>query len=246
MCRHLAYVGEPVRLGALLVDPPHSLYEQAWQPRHQDRGVVNADGFGVGWYVPPDPYPARHRGAGPMWTDETFADLARVVHAPAVLAAVRSATTGMPGGLAAAAPIRHGRYLFSHNGSVDGWPSAASELAAALPLERLLTLDAATDSALLWALVADRLDAGSPMGEALVHTVRAAERCAGGRLNLLVTDGETIAATRWGPSLWWAATGTGVVVASEPHGDETGWREVPDRHYVIADRRSAEVGPVIR
>ena len=245
MCRHLAYVGEPVRLGALLVDPQHSLYEQAWRPRHQDRGVVNADGFGVGWYVAGDAQPARHRGAGPMWMDETFADLARVIHTPAVLAAVRSATTGMPGGPAAAAPFRVGRYLFSHNGSLDGWPDSAGPLAAGLAPERLLTLDAATDSGLLWALVADRLEAGSPMGEALVHTIRAADRCAGGRLNLLVTDGQTIAATRWGPSLWWATTGTGVVVASEPHGDETGWREIPDRHLVIADRRSAEVVPVI-
>jgi glutamine amidotransferase len=246
VCRHLAYVGEPVRLGALLVDPPHSLYVQAWQPRHQDRGVVNADGFGVGWYVSGDAHPARHRGAGPMWTDETFADLARVIHAPAILAAVRSATTGMPGGPDAAAPFRRGRYLFSHNGSLEGWPAAAAELAAGLPPERLLRLDAATDSALLWAVVADRLDAGSPLDEALVHTVRAAERCAGGRLNLLVTDGEAIAATRWGPSLWWSATGTGVVVASEPHGDEAGWHEVPDRHLLMADHRTAEVVPLVR
>jgi gamma-glutamyl hercynylcysteine S-oxide hydrolase len=246
VCRHLAYVGEPVRLGALLVDPPHSLYEQAWQPRHQDRGVVNADGFGVGWYVPPDPQPARHRGDGPMWIDETFADLARVIWAPAILAAVRSATTGMPGGTAAAAPFRRGRYLFSHNGSLSGWPSTVDPLAAALPPQRLLSLDAATDSALLWALVAERLDAGRPLGEALVHTVRAADHCAGGRLNLLVTDGEAIAATRWGASLWWSATGTGVVVASEPHGDEAVWREVPDRHLLIADHRTAEVVPIAR
>jgi glutamine amidotransferase len=245
VCRHLAYLGEPVRLGALLVDPAHSLYEQAWRPRHQDRGVVNADGFGVGWYVPGDPHPARHRSAGPMWTDETFADLARVIHAPAVLAAVRSATAGMPGGASAAAPFRRGRYLFSHNGSVDGWPAAAEPLAAELAPERLLTLDAATDSAVLWAVVAERLDAGSPLGEALVHTVRAADRCAGGRLNLLVTDGEAIAATRWGASLWWSDSGPGVVVASEPHGEESGWREVPDRHLLIADRRTAAVVPIV-
>ena len=33
MCRHLAYLGPPVPLRAVLIDPPHSLYRQAWAPR---------------------------------------------------------------------------------------------------------------------------------------------------------------------------------------------------------------------
>jgi glutamine amidotransferase len=239
MCRHLAYVGVPVRLGALLVDPEHSLYEQAWRPRHQDRGVVNADGFGVGWYVAGDPVPARHRGAGAMWTDETFADLARVIHATAVLAAVRSATVGMPGGQAAAAPLRGGRFLFSHNGSFDDWPSA--KLAAAVPPERLIQMEAPTDSAMLWALVLERLDAGVAMGPALAEVVCGS---GDGRINLLLTDGSTIAATRWGASLWFLVTDAGVVVASEPHGPADGWREVPDRHLLLADHRQYEIAPI--
>ena len=77
MCRHLAYVGSPIRLGTLLTDPPFGLVRQSWAPRRQQHGVVNADGFGVGWY-PDDPAagtpepargPARHRGAGPVWDD---------------------------------------------------------------------------------------------------------------------------------------------------------------------------------
>src|SRR5450755_3164914 len=134
MCRHLAYLGEPIRLRRLLVDPPHSLFRQSWQPRRQRHGVVNADGFGVGWYVDGDPEPARHRAAGPIWADETFADLARVVRSGAVLAAVRSATAGMPAGAAAAAPFRSGRWLFSHNGALDGWPDSAAALAGRLPV----------------------------------------------------------------------------------------------------------------
>jgi glutamine amidotransferase len=241
----LAYLGEPVRLGELLVDPEHSLYEQAWQPHHQEHGVVNADGFGVGWYVPDDHVPARHRGNGPLWMDETFVDLARVIRSPAVLAAVRSATIGMAAGQAAAAPMRHGRFLFSHNGALFGWPGAAHPLAAGLSAERMLSLEAPTDSALLWALVVDHLETGASPGEALSRVVRAADRCGGGRLNLLLTDGHTIAATRWGASLFWRADSTGVVVASEPHGDATGWRDVPDRHLITADRRTSEVVPLV-
>ena len=33
MCRHLAWLGAPLTLGELIVDPPHSLFQQSWQPR---------------------------------------------------------------------------------------------------------------------------------------------------------------------------------------------------------------------
>jgi len=96
VCRHLAYLGPRVKLRALLVDPPHSLLRQSWAPRRQRHGTVNADGFGVGWYAEEDPIPARYRSDRPMWTDRSFADLARVVRSQAVLAAVRSATPRLP------------------------------------------------------------------------------------------------------------------------------------------------------
>lgn len=244
MCRHLAYLGEPVRLGALLVDPVHSLVEQSWAPRRQHHGVVNADGFGVGWYVDGDPVPARHRGAGPIWADETFTDLARVVTSRAVLAAVRSATAGMPAGQGAAAPLRHGHRLFSFNGALDGWPKAAAGLAAGLPAERLLRLDAPTDTALLWSLTIERLERGAALGDALADVVLAADRAGGGRLNLLLTDGVSIAATAWGVSLSWRAGASGVVVASEPHDDDGEWQDVPDRHLVAADVDGVAVTPL--
>ncbi|MFY9776611.1 MAG: class II glutamine amidotransferase, partial [Trebonia sp.] len=59
MCRHLAYVGPEVSLKSLLIDPPYGLYRQAWAPRMQRHGTVNADGFGIGWYASGDPVPAR-------------------------------------------------------------------------------------------------------------------------------------------------------------------------------------------
>ena len=64
MCRHLAYLGPPATLRSLLCDPPHGLATQSWAPRRQQHGTVNVDGFGVGWYAPGDPEPARYRRAG--------------------------------------------------------------------------------------------------------------------------------------------------------------------------------------
>ncbi|AQT75574.1 MULTISPECIES: ergothioneine biosynthesis protein EgtC [Streptomyces] len=247
MCRHIAYVGPTVALGSLLSEPEHALVRQSWEPRRQRHGTVNADGFGVGWYAEGDPVPARYRRAGPIWGDLTFADLARVVHSGAVLAAVRDATLAGAEGEAAAAPFTDGPWLFSHNGAVRDWPAAAAPLAAALPPEDLLQLAARTDSALVWALVRRRLRAGDDLGTALAEPVRELSSAApGSRLNLLLTDGAAIAATAWGDSLWYLADpGAGrTVVASEPYDDDTRWCEVPDRTLLTATRSRVRLTPL--
>ncbi|MEU2989034.1 ergothioneine biosynthesis protein EgtC [Streptomyces griseoincarnatus] len=246
MCRHLAYVGPAESLGALLVGPSHGLYRQSWAPRRQRHGTVNADGFGVGWYAEGDPVPARYRRAGPVWADLSFTDLARVVRTEALLAAVRDATLSGADAEAAAAPFASGAWLFSHNGAVPGWPGSLAPLAATLPAEDLLSLEARNDSAFVWALVLARLRAGDAMGQALADT--AAEVAAAApqaRLNLLLTDGATVAATAWGDTLWYLARpGGGTVVASEPHDDDPHWQEVPDRTLLAASRTDVLLTPL--
>src|ERR1700759_5479321 len=123
MCRHIAYLGPPVSLRSALLDPPHSLYRQAWAPRLQRHGTVNADGFGVGWYADGDPAPARYRRAAPTSAGPGFRDEARGPRTRAVRAAVRSATAGTEVSVAAAAPLAAGPWLFSPNGAVAEWPS---------------------------------------------------------------------------------------------------------------------------
>ncbi|MCX4807447.1 ergothioneine biosynthesis protein EgtC [Streptomyces sp. NBC_01214] len=247
MCRHLAYLGPVVALGELLSGPEHSLVRQSWEPRRQRSGTINADGFGIGWYAEGDPVPARYRRSGPIWGDLTFADIARVVRSGAVLAAVRDATDPGADGEAAAAPFADGPWLFSHNGAVRNWPGSAAPLAAGLPPAELLRLAARTDSALVWALVLHRLRAGDDLGTALAEPVRElASAAPGSRLNLLLTDGVTIAATAWGDSLWYLADAEQrrTVVASEPYDDDIRWREVPDRTLLTATRTRVELTPL--
>lgn len=272
MCRHLAYLGPPVSLRSLLTDPPHSLRRQAWAPRLQRHGTVNADGFGIGWYADGDPVPARYRRSVPIWADPSLPDIARVTRSGAVLAAVRSATQGTALGEAAAAPFGAGPWLFSHNGLLNGWPGSAAVIAdreppagdegggphaaGALPqpsaTAALLSLEAMVDSAFLWALVLGRLRAGHAMGSALAKTTAAVEAAGGtGRFNFLLTDGHSVAATACGDTLWYRQAdgdmpepSASVVVASEPCDDQPGWTEVPDRHLLTATARSVSVRPL--
>ncbi|MCW2633037.1 MAG: ergothioneine biosynthesis protein EgtC [Pseudonocardia sp.] len=236
MCRHLAYLGPPTTLAGLLLAPPHGLLRQSYAPADmRGGGTINADGFGVGWYPGPGLPPGRYRSERPMWSDPSFAELAAATVAPAVLAAVRSATVGMPVTAQACAPFSDGRWLFSHNGVITGWPGSVADLAGSLPVTDLLTMDAPTDAALLWALVRQRLHAGTPPAEVLhglVTTV--AELAPGSRLNLLLTDGQTVYATAWGHALSVRVGPDAALVASEPIDGLPGWTPVPDQHLITA------------
>jgi gamma-glutamyl hercynylcysteine S-oxide hydrolase len=248
MCRHLAYAGPPLPLSRWLFDPPHALVRQSWAPRDmRGGGTINADGYGVGWFLPGVAEPVRYRRGGPMWTDPALPALAATTSSGVVLAAVRSATVGMPVTEIASAPFAEGTWLFSHNGVITGWPDSVTKLAERLPTRDLLTLDAPTDSALLWALVRDRLRSGASLAESVTATViEAAAAAPGSRLNLLVTDGSAIVASTVGHALSVRTGDASVLVSSEPLDDGPGWRPVPEDHLLVAGPSTLDLTPLGR
>jgi gamma-glutamyl hercynylcysteine S-oxide hydrolase len=129
---------------------------------------------------------------------------------------VRSATAGMPADETAAAPFQSGRWLLSHNGIVD---------------RAVLGPHPAAESACDSALLAAHLFEFGPerLGEFVTALSR---RDPGARLNLLLTDGQRVLATRWNDTLSVLATDDGVVVASEPYDDDPRWTDLPEHHLV--------------
>ncbi|SFT86451.1 glutamine amidotransferase [Actinopolyspora lacussalsi subsp. righensis] len=260
MCRHVGYLGPPVRLDELLLRPSHGLLEQTWAPNDMRRGgTINVDGFGVGWYGAERVEPSRYRAAGPMWADENFAALAPEVSADSLVGAIRSATRSTSAERTACAPFQSGRWLFSHNGSVPGWPDSLAELAEKLDPVRLLASEAPVDSAAVWALLSQRLSDGQAPADAvrdtLVEVVRAVPDA---RMNMLLSDGNLLIATTWTHSLSVCRTDSAVVIASEPfelpaaargHRDgsataDSPWHAVPDGHLVVADREETSLTPL--
>ena len=143
------------------------------------------------------------------------------------------------------APYASGSWLFSHNGAVKGWPRSLAPLTPTLPAADLLAMEARNDSAFVWALVLARLRAGDDESQALADTVlEVAEAAPGSRLNLLLTNGETIAATTWGDTLWYLTSSRGTVVASEPYDDDPRWQEVPDHTLLAASRTDVLLTPL--
>ena len=250
MCRHLAYLGPPVTLEALLLGPEHSLLRQSWQPRHQRHGNLNADGFGAGWYdLARRPEPARYRSARPIWADRSFASLAGLVSSEAVLAAVRSATPPLPVEETSAPPFTAGPWLFVHNGAVDGFKEGiGTQLRRAVSDRREGGIEGASDAEVLFALVLDQLDAGARPDAALGEVMARVLAITTARLNLALLDGRSVTATAYGASLFVrggdGAGGPGLVVASEPFDDAPGWRAVPDGSVVAGTAGAVTVSPL--
>lgn len=203
----------------LVLEPVHGLLRQSWNPRHQRHGTVNGDGWGVGFHPVPltgsAEVPVRWRSDRPLWSDASFASVAPHLASGRVLAAVRSATAGMPKDANAAAPFLHDGWLVSHNGVV-----------AKAAVGPRLDAESVCDSALLAARVVaegvDRL-------EETLAVLAAADPSA--RLNLLLLARDRLLAVAWGDTLFLRSGPDGVLVASEPDGT-SGWRPVPDRHLV--------------
>ncbi|HEX2064734.1 MAG TPA: ergothioneine biosynthesis protein EgtC [Acidimicrobiales bacterium] len=250
MCRFVAYVGPAITLEALLLAPEHSLLRQAWAPRHQRHGTLNADGFGVGWYdLATRPEPARYRSARPMWADASFASLAGLTASEAVLGAVRSATPPLPVEETGAPPFTAGPWLFVHNGAVDGFKDGVgTELRRAVSNRREGRIEGASDAEVLFALVLDQLDAGARPDAALTAVMARVLALTTARLNLVVLDGKAVTATAYGASLYvrgGAGSGPpGLVVASEPFDDGPGWEAVPDGSLVEGTATSVTVSPL--
>ncbi|MGB8403659.1 MAG: ergothioneine biosynthesis protein EgtC [Mycobacterium sp.] len=226
MCRHLGWLGSPVSVASLVLEPVNGLLVQSYSPRRQQHGLVNADGWGVGFFDAD--VPRRWRSAAPIWADASLASVAPALHSRCVVAAVRSATVGMPVESSASAPFTDGTWLLSHNGVVDR---------AVLPASR--EIESTVDSALLAAFIfAQGLDR---LADTIVRVGTEDPRA---RLNVLAANGSRLLATTWGDTLSVLQRPDGVVVASEPYDDDPAWRDIPDRCLVEVAGTCVDVRPL--
>jgi glutamine amidotransferase len=151
MCRWNAYYGRPIVIDELLYRAPHGLIDQSL---HARMGVetTNGDGFGLGWYSAIGvAEPGRYRSVSPAWNDANLRDLASHIESPLFLAHIR-ATTGTAVQQTNCHPFRHGRWLFVHNGVINGFHLMQRDLQMAVDPTLYGGITGSTDSETLFYL----------------------------------------------------------------------------------------------
>ena len=234
MCRLLAYLGSPVNLAEILYKPEHSLVVQGYQPREMTSGVVNADGFGVGWYHSQkhtDPF--TYRNTLPIWNDLNLPQISRYVESKCVLAYVRSATPGQALDFANCQPFNYQRQLFIHNGYIENFRKTLHrKIRSILTPDFYEQINGSTDSEHIFALLLSQCQTKehrSPeyaLRNTLVSLLEMAKRHqVKASANIVFSDGNRLIASRFStnvpaPSLYWLKDHQkfpkSVIIASEP------------------------------
>jgi glutamine amidotransferase len=163
MCRWMAWSGQSVLIEDLLFKPKHGLIDQSLHSR-MGAETTNGDGFGLGWYGTATSEPAMYHSVAPAWGDANLRELAGHVESHLFVAHVR-ATSGTAIQQTNCHPFRHGRWLFVHNGVINGFQQMRRDLMLAVEPELFATIQGSTDSevlfhlALTYGLESDPVDA---------------------------------------------------------------------------------------
>ncbi len=254
MCRILGYLGAPMQLDRLLYKPEHSLIVQSYQPKEMTSGLLNADGFGVGWYhlQRPDSEPFTYKNTLPVWNDANLASLSRYVESCCMLANVRSATPGIPTDLSNCQPFQHRAILGIHNGFIANFRQTLYR-----PIRERLSdatyqaIQGNTDSEHIFALILHELEAAPTVSltEALRRALSILSKLGrqygtGFSANVILSDGQQLVASRFAsrpptPSLYWLRDDVlmpdAVLIASEPL-FESNWVPFPDASLLTVGR----------
>jgi glutamine amidotransferase len=254
----------------LLYKPEHSLIVQSM---HSTMGAetTNGDGFGVGWYGAPDT-PGVFRSIDPAWNDRNLRELSSHISSPRVFAHIRAAI-GSPVQQTNCHPFRHGRWLWMHNGFIDGFHVMKRDLALSVDPDRFADIEGTTDTEMLFFLAMTfGLETDPPSAVArAVGLIEQTARRHGVEFPVQMTVATTDGATTWAfryssegrsrtlyhstdvatlrhqypdnPALHVLSDDARLVV-SEPLGGLRGaWREVPEATCVIIRGGSEELVP---
>jgi len=246
MCRLLGYLGPPILLDYLLSKPEHSLIVQSYQPQEMRSGLLNADGFGFGWYHPQrDTDPFTYKNIIPIWNDINLSSLGRYVESGCVLGYVRSATLGQAVDLSNCQPFEHQRLLCLHNGLIENFRQTLYRpIRDRLNEDAYLSIKGSTDSEHFFALIINELQANpvATLEQALQNALLTLDQLAKSHqlkasANMLLSDGHRLIASRFAsntlaPSLYWIrddpAFPEAVIIASEPL-FEGNWHPFPEQ-----------------
>lgn len=269
MCRLYGLAAtHPTQPACDLLDAQNALIAQS---REDERGLSNPHGWGLG--IVNEQGVQCFRQVQPASKSKGFRAQALRAEGTMALAHVRRATIGAPSA-ENTHPFRDGDALLIHNGHIAAFDAVRPKLLDALPDARRAAIQGTTDSEHVFQLVRSHwlknTDAGREEAiRSAIHAVEdwsaASDSGAEVALNVLWSEGGTLAGSRLNRSLWMLerdrpyqctlcgrahahppdeADYRSVVIASERITDE-GWVEVPDRSvFYVDDAVQWHVAPI--
>lgn len=232
MCRLLGYLGSAIQLDRILLKPEHSLVVQSYQPQQMTAGLLNADGFGIGWYGEPENPPYAYKNVLPIWNDANLPQLGRYIKSSCYLGYVRSATSNLSVDIINCQPFLHQNLLFVHNGFIDNFRKTLYR-----PIRNELDdfayqrIEGTTDSEHIFALIVNEFETNHNISlkQALGHTIARLIKLADTdkiafSANIILSNGKELVASRYSnreasPTLYYIKDHlltNGVLIASEP------------------------------
>jgi glutamine amidotransferase len=259
-----------VLIGRALYTPRHSLIDQSLHSR-LGAETTNGDGFGIGWYDA-EPAPGVFHSIEPAWNDQNLRELAGHIRSHLFFAHIRAAI-GSAVQQTNCHPFRHGRWLFMHNGFIDGFATIKRELVLAVDESLYPGITGQADTEVLFHLALTfGLEDDPP--EAVARAIGLVEEC-GARHGvkypfqgtIATSDGERMWAFRYSTegksrSLFFSrdirtlrklypdnetiqeVSDDARLVVSEPIGDLPGaWNEVPESSCGVAGGGDDQLQP---
>ncbi|MGL4883574.1 MAG: ergothioneine biosynthesis protein EgtC [Waterburya sp.] len=249
MCRLLGYLGSTIQLDRILIKPKHSLMVQGYQPLEMTSGLLNADGFGIGWYHPQQQQPPYiYKNVLPIWNDANLPQLGRYIESKCLVGYVRSATSNLSVDLINCQPFSHQNLLFIHNGFIDNFRQTLYR-----PIRNDLNnfayqrIEGTTDSEHIFALIVNELEANhnltlkQALKNTILHLIKLAQPDKiSFSANIVLSNGQELVASRYSnrqasPTLYYIKNNllysNAVIIASEPmfEGD---WISCPDKSII--------------
>lgn len=249
MCRLLGYLGSTIQLDRILTKPKHSLMVQGYQPLEMTAGLLNADGFGIGWYHPQQEQPPYiYKNVLPIWNDANLPQLGRYIESKCLLGYVRSATSNLSVDLINCQPFSHQNLLFVHNGYIDNFRQTLYR-----PIRNDLNnfayqrIEGTTDSEHIFALIVNELEINNnislkqALNNTILHLIQLAKPDKiSFSANIVLSNGKELVACRYSnrqasPTLYYIKNNllysNAVIIASEPmfEGD---WISCPEKSII--------------
>lgn len=211
MCRLVAYLGTPIVMHKLIIEPKNSLINQSFDAKEIEE-PLNGDGFGISWYNPIlSQNPGTFTSLTPAWSNRSLKSIAPLIKSNCFFAHVRAASVGELSETNCH-PFNYKNIVMMHNGDAGSFSLYKRALRGMLSDEMYQWIKGQTDSEHLFALFIDRLNEklkSKPctvelMAEALNEMVQMLEelkRNAGVKeasyLNMVIGDGERMLGLRY-------------------------------------------------